>query len=60
MDSGQLLFLGTLLVRREGESLLYLSPLSDGSGALKRRLAFNERQLASAYAMRHVGGFGVP
>lgn len=47
----------TLLVRQEKDAVVYLSPLADGTSALKRRLAANAVDLASAYAVNHPGGF---
>ncbi|MEJ2687514.1 MAG: HD domain-containing phosphohydrolase [Gammaproteobacteria bacterium] len=47
----------TLLVRREGNSLVYLSPLNDSSRPTTRRLALNNPDLAAAYALQHPGAF---
>lgn len=47
-----------LLVGIDGASVLYLSPLDDGTAPLERRLALDTPELAAAYAMRNPGGFG--
>lgn len=47
----------SLLVRRDGDAVLYLSPLADGTPALKRRLAVNAPNLVAAYALEHPGSF---
>ncbi len=46
-----------LLVRRDGDLVTYVSPLADGTGALKRSLAANVNDLAAAYAVAHPGSF---
>ena len=48
----------TLLVRREGDTVVYLSPLSDNSTPLKKRLSLDSPGLASAFALKHPGEFG--
>ncbi len=45
------------LVRAEGEEVVYLSPLADGTPPLTRRLALNAPNLAAAEAIRHPGAF---
>ncbi|MGA7802326.1 MAG: HD domain-containing phosphohydrolase [Gammaproteobacteria bacterium] len=47
----------TLLVRREGNSVVYLSPLADSSRPTTRRLALNNADLAAAFALQHPGVF---
>lgn len=47
----------TLLVENEGEAIVYLSPLADGTRALVRRLAANASDLAAAFAVEHPGSF---
>ncbi len=49
----------TLLVQRDGDSLVYVSPTGAGGRALRRRLHFEPESLASAYAVEHPGGFAV-
>lgn len=46
------------VVRRDGEEVVYLSPLADGTLPLKRRLALNAPNLAAADALKHPGSFG--
>ena len=48
-----------VLVRPAGAVIEYLSPLRDGSPALKRTMASNTPQLAAAFAIKQPGGFGV-
>ncbi len=47
----------TLLVRRDGNVLVYLSPLADGTPPFKRKLAMDTPDLAAAFALRSPGGF---
>jgi PAS domain S-box-containing protein len=47
----------TLLVRKDGESITYLTPLADGTPGVKKQLAANDMNLASAYAAAHPGSF---
>ncbi len=47
-----------LLARIDGASVIYLSPLDDGTAALKRRMALDTPELAAAFAIRNPGGFG--
>lgn len=47
-----------LLVRREGGSAVYLSPLEDGSAPLRKRLALATARLESAFALANPGVFG--
>lgn len=46
-----------LLVREAAGQIDYLSPLADGTPALKRRLAVDTPNLAAAFAVRNPGGF---
>ncbi len=48
----------TLLVESKGDLLIYLSPLADGTLALKKSLAANVTGLAEAEGLRHPGMFG--
>ena len=48
----------SLLARIDGASVVYLSPLDDGTAPLKRRLALDTPELAAAFAIRNPGGFG--
>jgi PAS domain S-box-containing protein len=48
-----------VLVRPAGSVIEYLSPLRDGSPALKRKMASNTPELAAAFAIKNPGGFGV-
>ena len=45
------------LVRRDGKTVLYLSPLRDGSKPLTRRMALDTPDLAAAWALENPGGF---
>ncbi|MCP5136752.1 MAG: PAS domain-containing protein [Gammaproteobacteria bacterium] len=47
----------TLLVRRDNDQVLYLSPQADGTAPLKRRLALEPERLAAAFALAHPGKF---
>ncbi len=47
----------TILVRKQDDMVVYLSPLADGSAPTKRRLAINTPDLASAFALRSPGEF---
>ena len=47
----------TVLVRTAGGQVEYISPLADGTGPLKRRLAMDTPGLASAFVVAHPGGF---
>lgn len=47
----------TLLVRRDGNSVLYLTPLTGGAHRGTRRLALNNSDLAAAFALHHPGKF---
>lgn len=49
----------TVIVRRVGNTVQYLSPLSDGTKPLKLSLAITTPDLASAYALKHPGGFAI-
>lgn len=46
-----------LLVQRQGDMIVYVSPLKDGAAALQRRLAANAADLVAAAAVRHPGAF---
>lgn len=48
----------TLLVRREDGSAVYLSPLTDGSALLKKRLSLESQRLEAAFALMNPGAFG--
>jgi PAS domain S-box-containing protein len=48
-----------VLVRETGAVIDYLSPLRDGTPALKRRMASNTPQLAAAFAIKQPSGFGI-
>ncbi|MBT3536534.1 MAG: PAS domain S-box protein, partial [Rhodospirillaceae bacterium] len=54
LKSGQ-----TYLVRKSGATVQYLSPLADGTAALKRSLALDTHRLAAAGLLEHIGGFGI-
>ncbi|MDH4320343.1 MAG: HD domain-containing protein [Desulfobulbaceae bacterium] len=47
----------SMLIGREGDEIVYLSPLADGTPALKRRMAANAFGLAAASALAHPGIF---
>ena len=47
-----------LLVRREGSSAVYLSPLADESAPLKKRLSLESPRLEAAFALMNPGAFG--
>lgn len=49
----------TYLVRKEGITAQYLSPLGDGTPALKRALALDTPELAGAFALSSPGGFAI-
>lgn len=48
----------TYLVRPSDTTVEYLSPLMDGTQALKRELAIDTPELDAAYAVKKPGGFG--
>ncbi|MBT5780600.1 MAG: PAS domain-containing protein [Rhodospirillaceae bacterium] len=48
-----------LLVRETPSTVEYLSPQADGTAPLKRSLALDTTDLASAYAIEKPGGFGL-
>ena len=48
----------TLLVETKGDLILYLSPLADGTPAVKKSLAANATDLAEAEGLRRPGMFG--
>ena len=47
----------TILVRRAGAVIEYLSPLAIGDAPLARKLAADTTNLAAAYAIENIGGF---
>lgn len=47
------------LVRRDGSVVTYLSPLADGTPPLKRTLAIDTPELASARLLERPGGFSI-
>lgn len=47
----------TVLVRAEGDLVVYLSPLADGSTPTQRKLALNTPDLDAAHALRAPGEF---
>lgn len=47
----------SLLVGRDGDEIVYISPLADGTPAMKRRMAANASSLAAASALKHPGVF---
>lgn len=49
----------TYLVRKKGNTVEYLTPLRDGTAALKRAMAIDTPELAAAYALENPGGFAV-
>jgi PAS domain S-box-containing protein len=49
----------TYLVRAKKPNIEYLSPLKDGTGPLKRRLAQNTPDLAAGFVLETAGGFGI-
>lgn len=49
----------TLLVRRAGETVEYISPLRDGTPAFKKNLALDTPDLAAVYALAKPGGFAI-
>jgi len=49
----------TYLVRSAKPNVEYVSPLKDGTRPLKRRLALNTPDLASAFVLDTAGGFGI-
>lgn len=49
----------TILVRRQGELVEYLTPLADGAAPLERRLALSTPGLAAAFAVSHGDGFAI-
>ncbi|MFQ5784812.1 MAG: HD-GYP domain-containing protein [Alphaproteobacteria bacterium] len=49
----------TVLLRGTGEAIEYLSPLADGTRALRRTLARDTPGLAAAFALDSPGGFAV-
>lgn len=49
----------TLLVRREADAVSYITPLMDGTQALRKRLPLSNPELAEAHALNSPGGFAL-
>lgn len=49
----------TLIVRQAGQTVEYLTPLADGTGPLKTKLAMDTPDLAAAWAIQTPGGFAL-
>jgi len=49
----------TYLVRPTATTVEYISPLADGTAALKKALALDTPDLAAAFALAKPGGFGI-
>ncbi|MBS1139051.1 MAG: Metal-dependent phosphohydrolase, subdomain [Proteobacteria bacterium] len=49
----------TLLVRREGEAIAFVSPLADGTAPLRKRVSLSTANLAEAEALSKPGGFSL-
>jgi PAS domain S-box-containing protein len=49
----------TYIVRKEGGTVQYLSPLADGTPPLKRALTLDTPDLADAWAIEKPGGFAI-
>ena len=49
----------TYLVRKKSGNVQYLSPLADGTAALKRSLAADTANLAGTFALNKPGGFAI-
>jgi len=49
----------TYLVRANGASIEYLTPLADGTPALKKSLSVDTPDLAAAFALKKPGGFAI-
>ncbi|MDH3232044.1 MAG: cache domain-containing protein [Alphaproteobacteria bacterium] len=49
----------TILIRRQGSVITYLSPLADGTKPLARSLAQNTPKLAAAFAIANPGDFAI-
>ena len=49
----------TLLVRRDGNTVTYISPLADGTGPLQREMALDTPDLAAGALLAQPGGFGL-
>jgi HD-GYP domain-containing protein (c-di-GMP phosphodiesterase class II) len=47
----------TLLVRREADAVSYITPLKDGTQALRKRLPVTNPELSEAHAVNHPGTF---
>lgn len=48
-----------VIVRRKGTSVEYLTPRSDGTAPLKKKLSLDTPNLAAAFAVDTPGGFGI-
>lgn len=49
----------TLIVRQDGQTVTYLTPLAGGTGPLKTKLAMDTADLAAAWAIQNPGGFAL-
>jgi HD-GYP domain-containing protein (c-di-GMP phosphodiesterase class II) len=49
----------TYLVRKEGQTVQYLTPLADGTPPLKKALTLDTAALDGAWALEKPGGFGI-
>ena len=49
----------TYLVRRNENTVEFLTPLADGTAALNRSMAFDTPELAAAFAIEKPGGFAI-
>ena len=49
----------TYLIRKEGRSIQYISPLADGTAPLERSLTIETPELVDAYVLERPGGFAV-
>ncbi len=49
----------TVLIRRNGSVITYISPLADGAKPLERSLAQNTPKLAAAFALANPGDFAI-
>jgi HD-GYP domain-containing protein (c-di-GMP phosphodiesterase class II) len=49
----------TVLVRREADAVSFITPLADGTPALRKRLSLADSSLAEAHALTQPGTFGL-
>ncbi|MBS1130857.1 MAG: Metal-dependent phosphohydrolase, subdomain [Proteobacteria bacterium] len=49
----------TLLVRREGDAIAFVSPLADGTAPLRKRISLSTANLVEAEALGKPGGFSL-